>query len=79
MIKELTKAEKIYYKFYDEISFLGMNNKISISKNKAKKCSLIYINQQIDYIENEMIGIDFNIRKIYIDELNDIKNEIKLL
>ncbi len=46
---------------------------------ERKQCALICINEQIDYIENEMIGFDYNIRKVYIEELNEIKQEIEKL
>lgn len=45
----------------------------------GKECALVSITDKIDYIENEMIGINYDIRKIFIDELKEIKKEIELL
>lgn len=37
------------------------------------------IEDQIHYIETEMIGFDYNLRKVYIEELNEVKQAIEKL
>jgi len=45
----------------------------------AKNCAIISIDDQIDFIKNEMIQISWDYRVIFINELKQIKNEIELL
>ncbi len=69
MLKE--KAIELRNKFRDV--------RWDIDPDTSKQCALIAVNNQINYIENEMIGIDYTIRKIFIDELIELKTEIEKL
>jgi len=49
-----------------------------MSRNQAKQCALICVDETSGYLI-DMIGIDWNIRKIFIQELEEVKKEIEKL
>jgi len=81
------KAKEIVEKYELLLSptMSSMSNQFSVdldmkgSMYNAKQCALIAVDEKIKLVEEEMIGIDWNIRKIFIDELNEVKTEINNL
>ena len=47
-------------------------------RKQAKQCALICVDEQIDFI-TDWTPIDWNVRKIMVDELQEIKQEINKL
>jgi hypothetical protein len=60
-------------------SFLGIQRGFIIPIIIAKQCAKLVIDEQIKLLEEEMIMVDYNCRKIFIDELFEVKNEIEKL
>lgn len=71
-----TKQEEYVSNYYNLIPRLG-----SFKKNweLAIKMACQSIEDQINFIEEEMIGFDYNIRKVYIEELQELKEQIQKL
>ena len=70
------KAKELLDRFLDMDFIDDYNQEYWIEYKNAKQCALICVDEQIDFI-NEMISIDYNIRKIYINELEEVKQELK--
>ena len=74
MSKEEQKARELVESMYKE-----MKNSYSGCWEVAKSQAVICIDYQIEFISNEMLTFNYDFRKIYIDELEDIKEIIKSL
>jgi len=74
MTPEEKKARELVERFY---MFTWTAVKAA-SNADAKQCALICVDEQKEFIKN-WTGIDWNIRKIMIDELEEVKQEIQKL
>jgi hypothetical protein len=67
--------------------FLKSNNVVGMTElicpiiiefaTNSKYVQAKVLQTQIDYIENEMLGINYEIRKVYIDELKEQLKELE--
>ncbi len=71
--KEKAKELIEYYS-----SLTGFSQK-SLNAWMLKEMALHNIQEKINLLEDEMIGVDYNYRKIFIDELEEVKEEINNL
>ncbi len=67
------RAEELIKKMFHNLKIKIDMNRI----NEAKQCAITSVDEQIEFIKEEMIQINFDIRTIWIDELNEIKQEIE--
>lgn len=76
---ELVKSFEPYvYPFLGSGMLTNTEDSSIILKN-AKICASISLNDQIRFIEEEMVQVNYDLRKIWIDELVDVRNEIEKL
>lgn len=70
------ESRQFVLKYYNLIPRTG-----SYKKNweLAVKMACLSIEDQIHYIEEEMIGFDYNLRRVYIEELQELKQQIQEL
>ena len=73
------QAEKLYWKFYTEISFVGIGwNILSISSDRAKRCAIMcvdfYINNHNEWSRALCCAEDFS-----YSYWEDVKHEISKL
>tara|TARA_R110000772_G_scaffold37589_2_gene89184 strand:+ start:1452 stop:1682 length:231 start_codon:yes stop_codon:yes gene_type:complete len=71
------KAKELFLNMHYKCSLINGNPKEEWKQ--AKQCALICVDEQQQFIIEEMIGVDWRIRKIFIDELEDVKQEINKL
>lgn len=72
-MKAKEKAKQLFDKFYNVSSD---SNFFHMTISEAKQCAFICIDEQINLLNDELIGFNYSIRKIFIDELNEVKKEI---
>ena len=76
MTPEEKKARELVERFDFEVT--DLDGITSHTRDEAKQCALICVDEQKEFIKN-WTGIDWNIRKIMIDELEEVKQEIQKL
>tara|TARA_R110000772_G_scaffold217404_5_gene327838 strand:+ start:1478 stop:1702 length:225 start_codon:yes stop_codon:yes gene_type:complete len=71
------KAKELVKKFRNEFKWVETDFPVDLYRD-TKQCALICVDEQKEFI-NDWTVIDWNIRKIMIDELEKLKEEITKL
>jgi hypothetical protein len=69
------EQEALEYADGNENNSLTINSFIAGANSKHVQAEII--KAQIDFLENEMVGISYDIREIYIDELKQQLKELE--
>jgi hypothetical protein len=73
------KAIALANKFVTRSVFDMNNEQLKKERLTAKRSAIITINEQVEHITKEKLAVDWNYRKIFIEKLLQVKQEIEKL